>query len=88
MKGTSITGNCLPEIIRNLKDTLNELNVQSYGLSLNLFGSSNKVFELKSLTRLKILHVKVSGFMERRLKKEFVGITIINQEYENYNMYF
>ena len=81
LKGTSITGYCLPEIIRNLKDTLRELNVQTWGVSLHLHGSSDKVFELKSLTRLAILHVKVGHFMERRLKKELIGITIINQEY-------
>ena len=88
LKGTSIIGTCLPEIIRNLKDTLKELNVQTWSFSLHLYGSSYKVFELKSLTRLKILHIKVSSVMERRLKKELIGITINNQEYQDDNMYF
>ena len=89
LKGTSIIGTCLPEIIRNLKDTLKELNVQTYGLKLWFdIGNSDKVLELKSLTRLNILNVTVNDFMERRLKKELIGITINNQEYQDDNMYF
>ena len=80
LKDTSITSNCLPEIIRNLKDSLEELNVQTYCLSQHLYGSSDKVFALKSLTRFKILHIKVSDFMARRLEKELIGVTINNQE--------
>ena len=88
LKETSITSNCLPEIIRNLKDSLEELNVETYGVSyFILYGSSDEVFELKSLTRFKILHIKVSDLMERRLKRELIGITI-NNEYINDNRYF
>ena len=50
-------GNCIPGIVKNLKDTLKELNVQTYDLSLHLFGSSDKVFELELNHLAAILHV-------------------------------
>ena len=80
LKDTSITSNCLPEIIKNLKDSLEELNVQGYAFNFQLHEPFTKLFGLKSLTRFKILHVNGGGFMEKRLKEELFGITINNHE--------
>ena len=84
LKDTGITSNCIPEIIKNLKDSLEELNVQTCRSHFELHESSAEFFGLKFLTRFKILHVSVCGFMEKRLRYQLPGIVINNKENDGF----
>ena len=84
LKETAITSNCIPEIIKNLKNSLEELNVQTCHSHFTLHESNAKLFGLKSLTRFKILHVIVCGFMEQRLKDQLPSIVINNKKTDGY----
>ena len=80
LKYTAITSKCLPEIIRNLKDSLEELNFQTFYFDFEPHENSTELFGLKSLTKFKILHITICGFMEKRLKEELFGVVIENQK--------
>ena len=81
LKYTGISSNCLPEIIRNLKDSLEELNFQTYYFDfIQHENSLAKLFGLKSLTKFKTLRITICGFMEKRLKEELFGVVIDNQK--------
>ena len=79
LKHTAITSICLPDIFRNLKDSLVELNIKTYEFaSFHAHENSSELLELKFLTRFKILHITVCGFMEKKLKDQLPGIVIDN----------
>ena len=80
LKYTAITSKCLPEIIRNLKDSLEELNFQTFYFDFEPHENAAELFGLKSLTKFKILHITICGFMEKRLKEELFGVVIDNQK--------
>ena len=84
LKDTAITNNCIPEIIKNLKNSLEELNVQTCHSHFILHENSAELFGLKFLTRFKILDVAVCGFMEKRLRYQLPGIVINNKENDGY----
>ena len=80
LKNTGITNNCLPEIFRNLKDSLEELNFQTHYFYYTPHESYAELFGLKFLTRFKTLHIVACGFMEKRLKQQLPGIVIHNKK--------
>ena len=84
LKDTGITSNCIPVIIKNLKNSLVALNVQTCHSHFILHESSAKLFGLKFLTRFKILHVIVCGFIEQRLEDQLPGIVINNKKTDGY----
>ena len=77
---TGITSKCLPEIVRNLKDSLEELHFRTYYFDFTPHENSAELFGLKFLTKLKILHISMCGFLEQRLKEELLGVAIKNQK--------
>ena len=80
LKNTAITNNCLPEIFRNLKDSLEELNFQTHYFYYTPHESFAEFFGFKFLTRFKTLHIIACGFMEKRLKQQLPGVVIHNRE--------
>ena len=80
LKNTAITNNCLPEIIRNLQDSLEELNFQTHYFYYTPHESYAQFFGLKFLTRFKTLHIVACGFIEQRLKDQLCGVVINNKE--------
>ena len=84
LKETAITSNCIPEIVKHLKNSLEELNVQTCDSHFTRHESNAELFGLKSLKKFKILHVIVCGLMEQRLKDQLPGIVINNKEIDGF----
>ena len=80
LTNTGISNSCLPEIFRNLKDSLEELNFQTHYFYYTPHESYAEFFGLKFLTRFKTLHIVACGFMEKRLKQQLPGVVIHNKE--------